>query len=76
MQGRVGHALVALSTVKRTSQRRNPATHGMKGNALTPALYTALELSNKTWRLALSNGAKGRHGIPDRGMLSCLNGVS
>jgi hypothetical protein len=43
---------------------------------LTPVLYTALELSNKTWRLALSNGAKGRHVIPDGGMLSCLNGVS
>ena len=40
----------------------NPATHGTEGNALTPVLYMALELSNKTWRLALSDGAKGRHG--------------
>ena len=36
----------------------NPATHGTEGNAAAPVLYMALELSNKTWRLALSDGAK------------------
>lgn len=38
----------------------NPATHGMEGSALAPVLYMALELSNKTWRLALSDGGKRR----------------
>ena len=38
----------------------NPATHGMEGSASTPVLYMALELSNKSWRLALSDGAKRR----------------
>jgi len=38
----------------------NPATHGTEGSATAPVLYMALELSNKTWRLALSDGAKRR----------------
>jgi len=38
----------------------NPATHGTEGNATAPVLYMALELSNRTWRLALSDGAKRR----------------
>lgn len=38
----------------------NPATHGTEGNASASVLYMALELSNKTWRLALSDGAKRR----------------
>jgi transposase len=38
----------------------NPATHGTEGSVSTPVLYMALELSNKTWRLALSDGAKRR----------------
>ena len=38
----------------------NPATHGMEGNAAAPVLYMALELSNRIWRLALSDGAKRR----------------
>ncbi len=38
----------------------NPATHGMEGSASAPMLYMALELSNKTWRLAFSDGAKRR----------------
>jgi hypothetical protein len=38
----------------------NAATHGMEVNASAPVLYMALELSNKTWRLALSEGAKRR----------------
>jgi transposase len=38
----------------------NLATHGTEGSATAPVLYMALELSNKTWRLALSDGAKRR----------------
>jgi transposase len=38
----------------------NPTTHGSEANASAPVLYMALELSNKTWRLALSDGAKRR----------------
>ena len=38
----------------------NAATHGTEVNASAPVLYMALELSNKTWRLALSDGAKRR----------------
>jgi transposase len=38
----------------------NAATHETEVNASAPVLYMALELSNKTWRLALSDGAKRR----------------
>ena len=38
----------------------NPATHGVEGNAAAAVLYMALELSNKPWRLAFSDGAKRR----------------
>jgi len=38
----------------------NPATHGIEGSASAPVLYMALELSNGSWRLALSDGAKRR----------------
>src|SRR6266705_6269752 len=38
----------------------NPATHGTEGSATAPVLYMALELSNKTWGLAFSDGAKRR----------------
>jgi transposase len=38
----------------------NPATHESEGSATAPVLYMALELSNKSWRLALSDGAKSR----------------
>lgn len=38
----------------------NPATQGMGGNAEAPVLYMALELSNRSWRLVLSNGTKRR----------------
>ena len=36
----------------------NPATHATEGSVSAPVLYMALELSNKTWRLAFSDGAK------------------
>lgn len=41
----------------------NAATHGTEVNASAPVLYMALELSNKTWRLALSDGVKRRQGV-------------
>ena len=31
----------------------NPTTQATEGNASAPALYMALELSNRSWRLAL-----------------------
>jgi transposase len=52
----------------------NPATHGMEGNATAPVLYMALELSNRIWRLALSDGAKRRQvSVPaaDLAKLAC-----
>jgi transposase len=36
----------------------NPATHATEGSVWAPVLYMALELSNQTWRLAFSDGAK------------------
>ncbi len=41
----------------------NAASHGMEVNASAPVLYMALELINKTWRLALSDGVKRRQVI-------------
>ena len=38
----------------------NPATHGVEGSATAPVLYMALELSNKSWRLAFGDGTKHR----------------
>jgi transposase len=38
----------------------NAATHGTEVNVSAPVLYMALELSNKTWRLTFSDGAKRR----------------
>ncbi len=38
----------------------NPAARRNEDSASAPVLYMALELSNKTWRLALSDGAKRR----------------
>lgn len=52
----------------------NPATHGMEVSALAPVMYMALELSNKTWRLALSDGTKRRQvSVPaaDLAKLTC-----
>jgi hypothetical protein len=45
---------------KRRSQKMNPATQAMEGNAPAPVLYMALELSNRSWRLAFGDGAKHR----------------
>jgi len=38
----------------------NPTTHATEGSAAAPVLYMALELSNRTWRLAFGDGAKHR----------------
>ena len=38
----------------------NPAALGNEDNASAPVLHMALELSNKSWRLALSDGARRR----------------
>jgi len=38
----------------------NPATRRTEGTATAPVLYMGLELSNKTWRLARSDGATRR----------------
>jgi transposase len=38
----------------------NLATHGTEVSASAPVLYMALELSDKSWRLALSDGTKRR----------------
>jgi len=38
----------------------NHATHATEGSVSAPVLYMALELSNRTWRLAFSDGAKRR----------------
>lgn len=43
--------------MKKRSQKMNPATHGSEGSVSAPVLYAALELSNMTWRLALSDSA-------------------
>lgn len=54
----------------------NPATHGSEGNATAPVLYMALELSNRTWRLALSDGAKRRQvGVPAADLLKLCEAV-
>lgn len=38
----------------------NPTTHATEGSAAAPVLYMALELSNRSWRLAFGDGAKQR----------------
>ena len=40
----------------------NPAARRNEDNAEAPVLYMALELSNKSWRLAFGDGAKRRQG--------------
>jgi len=55
----------------------NPATHGTEGNASAPVLYMALELSNRTWRIALSDGAKRRQvAVPAADLLKLCEAVA
>ena len=35
----------------------NPTTNATEGSAPAPVLYLALELSNRSWRLAFGDGA-------------------
>jgi len=55
----------------------NPTTHGSEGNAAAPVLYMALELSNRSWRLAFSDGAKRRQGsVPAADLAALANAVA
>ena len=38
----------------------NAAAHGVEGNANSPVLYMALELSNTTWKVVFGDGARRR----------------
>jgi transposase len=52
----------------------NPTTHETEGSASAPVLYMALELSNRSWKLAFSDGAKRRQvSVPaaDLAKLAC-----
>ncbi len=53
----------------------NPTTHETEGSASTPVLYMALELSNRSWRLALSDGAKRRQVSVPAADLAALAGA-
>ena len=55
----------------------NAATHGTEVNVSAPVLYMALELSNKTWRLALSDGAKRRQvAVPAADLMKLTEAVA
>ena len=53
----------------------NPTTHATESNAPAPVLYLALELSNRSWRLALGDGAKHRQVSVPAADLSALAGA-
>ena len=53
----------------------NPATQAMEGNAAAPVLYMALELSNRSWRLAFGDGAKHRQVSVPAADLAALGGA-
>jgi transposase len=53
----------------------NPATHETEGSASAPVLYMALELSNRSWRLAFSDGAKRRQVSVPAADLAALAGA-
>ena len=44
----------------------NPATHGTERSDLAPVLYMALELSNKSWRLAFGDVPQQIHAVARR----------
>src|SRR6266581_3152725 len=54
------HGASLVHRLTQGDQKMNLATRGTEGSASAPVWYRALELSNKTWRLALSDGAKRR----------------
>jgi transposase len=47
----------------------------MEGNAAAPVLYMALELSNRTWRLAFGDGARRRQVSVPAADLAALAGA-
>lgn len=53
----------------------NPTTHATEGNASAPVLYMALELSNRSWRLAFGDGAKHRQVSVPAADLAALAGA-
>jgi transposase len=53
----------------------NAATHRMEVNASAPVLYMALELSNRSWRLAFGDGAKHRQVAVPAADLAALAGA-
>jgi transposase len=53
----------------------NPTTHGSEGNAAVPVLYMALELSDRSWKLALSDGTKRRRESVPAADLAALAGA-
>jgi transposase len=64
---------VAFST-KEGNQEMNSAALGNEDSASAPILYMALELSNKSWRLAFGDGTKRRQvSVPaaDLAKLAC-----
>ncbi len=50
----------------------NPATHGTEGSASAPVLYMALELSNKSWRLAFGDVPQQVHAVAGRSLYAHL----
>jgi len=53
----------------------NPETQAMEGNAAAPVLYMALELSNRSWRLAFGDGARRRRVSVPAADLAALAGA-
>jgi transposase len=53
----------------------NPTTHATEGSAPAPVLYMALELSNRSWRLAFGDGSKRRQVSVPAADLAALAGA-
>jgi transposase len=70
----VDYPLVAFLP-KEGDQKMNPAACRNEDNAEAPVLYMALELSNKSWRVAFSDGAKRRQGTVPAADLEKLAGA-
>ena len=68
MQDRADWPLAAFSTRREIGQKMNPATHGTEGSVLAPVLYMALELSNKSWKLAFGDVPQQIHAVARRSL--------
>ena len=53
----------------------NPTTHGTEVSASAPVLYMALELSNRSWRLAFGDGSRHRQVSVPAADLAALAGA-